>query len=118
MLKKIIVIEDDNDILDLMQYILEDEGYQVLPSSRTEPLATVLEHRPNLVLLDDRLPDEFGHQFCARLKANPETASIPVILVSATRNLHQVAIDCKADGYLTKPFDLHELVNLVKEYAG
>jgi DNA-binding response OmpR family regulator len=115
--KKIIVIEDDTDILDLLQYILEDEGYQVLPSLQSESLSTIIEQKPCLVLLDDRLPGEYGHVLCSKIKADPQTTAIPVILVSATHNLEKLAKDCKADDYLPKPFDLKDLLKLVKAYA-
>jgi len=115
--KKILVIEDDNDILDLIQYILEDEGYQVLPSNKLEPITAVINYQPDLILLDDRLSNGFGHKLCEKIKSDPLTMNIPVILVSATRNLEMVAKDCNADTFLTKPFDLHQLVDIVKEYA-
>lgn len=115
--KKILVIEDDNDILDLIQYILEDEGYQVLPSNKIEPITAVISYQPDLVLLDNRLADGFGHKLCENIKSHPATKAIPVILVSATRDLEMVAKDCNADTYLTKPFDLQQLINIVKEYA-
>lgn len=117
MRKKIVVIEDDNDILDLIQYILEDEGYQVLKSNKPEHIDVIAEHQPSLVLLDDRLPGEYGHAICQRIKSNPHTQHIPVVLVSATRNLEKVAFDCRADDFLTKPFDLTDLLSLVKQYA-
>jgi len=115
--KKILVIEDDNDILDLIQYILEDEGYHVLPSNKIEPITAVINYQPDLVLLDDRLAEGFGHKLCANIKAHPATRGIPVILVSATRDLEMIAKDCNADTFLAKPFDLYQLVNIVKEYA-
>jgi two-component system, OmpR family, phosphate regulon response regulator PhoB len=115
--KKIVVIEDDNDILDLIQYILEDEGYQVLPAGQTGNVDAIAAHQPDLVLLDDRLPGEYGHVMCSRIKSNPRTQNIPVVLVSATRDLEKVAFDCKADDFLPKPFDLDDLLTLVKQYT-
>lgn len=115
--KKILVIEDDNDILDLLQYILEDEGYHVWASGRGEHIEVIAEHQPNLVLLDDRLPGDYGNVICSRIKADPRTSSIPVVLVSATRDLEKVAFDCKADDFLPKPFDLKDLVKVVKQYV-
>jgi two-component system phosphate regulon response regulator PhoB len=115
--KKIVVIEDDNDILDLIQYILEDEGYQVLPAKQTGNIDTIAEHQPDLILLDDRLPGEYGNILCSRIKSNPGTKHIPVVLVSAARDLERVAFNCKADDFLPKPFDLKDLLNLVKQYA-
>lgn len=115
--KKIVVIEDDNDILDLMQVILEDEGYQVLASEQVRNIDVIAEHQPALILLDDRLPGEYGHVICKRIKSNLRTKHIPVVLVSATRDLEKVAFDCKADDFLPKPFDLKDLLSLVKRYA-
>lgn len=115
--KKIIVIEDDDDILDLMQYVLEDEGYLVWASDRSEHVDVIAEHQPDLVLLDDRLRDDYGHVICSRIKSHPRTKHIPVILVSATRNLDKVAEDCNADDFLPKPFDLYDLLKLVKQYT-
>jgi DNA-binding response OmpR family regulator len=115
--KKILVIEDDDDILDMMQYILEDEGFEVIASNKVELLTSIIKSQPDLILLDDRLPEDSGHNLCANIKSHPETTTIPVILISATANLNQVAKDCNADTYLTKPFDLYELVKLVKNYV-
>ena len=115
--KKILVIEDDNDILDMMQYILEDEGFEVLASNKIELLTSIIKIQPDLILLDDRMPEDSGHNLCTNIKANPETAAIPVILISSTPNLSQVAKNCTADTYLTKPFDLYELVELVNSYV-
>lgn len=79
--QKNIVIEEDDDILDLIQYILEDEGYPVLASDRPEHIDVIAEHQPDLVLLDDCLQFEYGHVICSRIKAPPHTKHIPVILV-------------------------------------
>jgi CheY-like chemotaxis protein len=117
MSKRIVVIEDDDDILELMQCILEDEGYQVLASNKFERLDAIAQQQPDLVLLDDRMPGEFGHVICSLMKSNPPTKHIPVILISATRDLDQIAHDCNADSFLPKPFDLNELLTLVKQYA-
>jgi two-component system phosphate regulon response regulator PhoB len=117
MSKKIVVIEDDRDILDMMQCILEDEGYQVMPFSRAESIEEIIKQKPNLILLDDRLKDTSGHLLCKRIKTHPVTRSIPVIMVSAARGLNEMAERCLADTYLPKPFDLTELVDLVKTYT-
>jgi two-component system phosphate regulon response regulator PhoB len=114
MSKKIIVVEDNHDILDMIAYILEDEGYEVVPSLNAEPLNEVEQLKPDLVLLDDWLADGYGHDLCAKLKSNPATAHIPVILVSSIRNLAEVATKCSADGYLPKPFDIVDLLDKVK----
>ena len=116
MSKKIIIIEDDPDILDIMTYILSEEDYEVIASTDSKPLDEVLLHEPMLILLDNRLTEGYGQDFCARFKSNPETRHFPVILVSANTALEEMARDSLADGYLKKPFDIVELVELVKRF--
>jgi DNA-binding response OmpR family regulator len=115
-LKKILIIEDDHDILDMMKFILEDEGYQVVPLLQAESLKEIIDHHPHLILLDERLPTDPGHVLCASIKAHPMAQNIPVILISAVFNLEKVAGDCKADNFIKKPFDLQELISLVNSY--
>jgi two-component system phosphate regulon response regulator PhoB len=116
MAKKIIVIEDNHDILDMIAYILEDEGYEVMSSLNAEPLKDIETHNPDLVLLDDWLPDGYGHRLCATLKDNPVTAHIPVLLISSVINLPELAKKGKADGFISKPFDIEHLISMVKEH--
>ena len=115
--KKIIIIEDDRDILDIMTYILADEGYEVLASTDTRILDEVNLHQPILILMDNRLTDGFGRDFCKQFKSNPATCHFPIVLVSANSGLEQMAIESLADGYLKKPFDITELIDLVKHYG-
>jgi two-component system, OmpR family, phosphate regulon response regulator PhoB len=114
MAKKIIVIEDNHDILDMIAYILEDEGYEVLSSLNSEPLKDIEVHGPDLILLDDWLPDGYGHRLCAKLKENPDTSHVPVLLISSVINLPELAKKSKADGYIAKPFDINHLIGMVK----
>jgi two-component system, OmpR family, phosphate regulon response regulator PhoB len=114
--KKILIIEDDHDILDIMKYILEDEGYKVIALVQAESIEEIIDHQPHLILLDERLPENPGHVLCARIKAHPIAQSIPIILVSAVANLTNVASDCKADNYIQKPFNLQDLTGLVNAY--
>jgi two-component system phosphate regulon response regulator PhoB len=116
MAKKIIVIEDNHDILDMIAYILEDEGYEVIPSLTAGPLKDIEEHKPNLILLDDWLPDGYGHDLCMQLKGNPQTAHIPVILVSSVQNLKELAKIAGANSYIHKPFDIDYLIKKVKKH--
>lgn len=116
MSKKVIVIEDNHDILDMIAYILEDEGYEVISSLDAEPLKEVEIHNPDLILLDDWLADGYGHQLCGQLKENPVTAHIPVLLVSSVQNLKDLAKSSKADGFIRKPFDIDYLIDMVKQH--
>lgn len=115
--QNILIIEDDPDILDMMTYIIQDEGFHVITSMGTVSVTYVQEIDPVLILLDNRLADGFGRDLCLKLKNDPATRHYPVVLVSAVNQLAQVAEDSSADAYLNKPFDLSELVLLVRKFA-
>ncbi|MEO3402876.1 response regulator [Mucilaginibacter sp. CAU 1740] len=117
MAETILIIEDDQDILDMMTYILQDEGFRVISSMESVAVAYVQEIAPALILLDNRLADGFGRDICRKLKKDPATAGIPVVIVSAVNQLEQVAEESGADAYLPKPFDLEELVAMVRRFA-
>jgi DNA-binding response OmpR family regulator len=117
MSKNVVVIEDDRDILDLIQYILADEGYNVVGYNRLEPIEKIKEQKPSVILLDNRLGEGYGNTLCLSLKTNNDTKHIPVIMISASGGLEQIANNCKADAFLAKPFDLADLINLVKHYS-
>ncbi len=116
MANNILIIEDDRDILDMMSYILQDEGFQVVSSTASVSAAYVSELNPALVLLDNRLADGFGADLCLKLKNDPATRHYPVVLVSAVKELVQLAADSRADAYLSKPFDLDDLVAMVRKF--
>lgn len=113
-MKKILIIEDDNHVLQLLKDILEAEHYEVIGYADKNSIKGIIINRPDLVLLDNKLKDGLGSELCAEIKANPFTEKIPVILISAYNKLKELAHQCGADGYLSKPFDLQDLLNLVK----
>jgi two-component system phosphate regulon response regulator PhoB len=115
--RKIIIIEDDPDILDIMAYILAEEGYDVLTAKDGAPLQNVHTYNPALILMDNRLTGGQGKDFCRKFKNDPATRHYPIVLVSANVGLEQMARESGADGYLKKPFDISELVDLVKKFA-
>lgn len=117
MAKTILIIEDDEDILDMMSYILQDEGFQVVSSVETVAITYIQDLKPALILLDNRLGDGFGRDLCLKLKADASTNHIPVVLVSAVNQLANLAEQSGADAYLNKPFDLEELVSLVRRFC-
>lgn len=116
MKKKIVVIEDNHEILELLGFILENEDYEVLASLNAEPIKNLEEINPHLILLDENLGEDKGHQLCLAIKANPGTSHLPVILISAVSNLPEIARKCKADNYIAKPFLIEDLLNLVKQH--
>jgi DNA-binding response OmpR family regulator len=116
MRKRIVLLEDEKDILEIIQFILEEEGYDVIAFNHFEPLEGIVEFQPKLILLDIRLTDGYGHLLCSQLKSNPTTAHIPVILVSGASNLEKIAEESGADSFLSKPFNMDDLIKLVKQY--
>jgi adenylate cyclase len=108
----ILVVDDTPANVRLLQTILEARGYEVRSaSSGAEALAAVAERRPDLVLLDVVMPGMDGLEACRRLRADPATAALPVLMVTASDHSDKVtALDAGADDFVTKPFDQAELL--------
>lgn len=109
-------MEDDEDLLALMRAYLVSEGYEVSVYTDKNSIKGVIINRPDLVLLDERLRDGFGHELCAEIKAHPMTKDIPVILTSGLDNLPELHRDAGADDYLAKPFEMEKLLAKVHHY--
>ena len=114
--KKIVVIEDNHEILELLGFILENEDYEVLASVDAEPIKSLELINPHLILLDENLGADRGHKLCLEIKSNSSTSHLPVILISAVNDLPEIAQRCKADNYMAKPFLIEELLDLVKHH--
>lgn len=113
--KTILLVEDDQDILDIMYYMLTDEGYDVLRSTGGDALEQALSRQPDLVMLDHRLQTLWGADICRALKRDSRTAHIPVIMVSAAMNVENTAREAGADRVLLKPFGIHDMLHMVGE---
>jgi len=116
MAKRIVIIEDDPNILELLIFILEAEGYQISPFATGIDAAEIGLLNPDMVLLDVSLIGypKTGDQICGDLKKLLATSKIPVMLLSAEKDLAGISTACFSDDFLTKPFDIDELVNKVK----
>lgn len=115
--EKILVVEDDDDIMELITYNLEKERYVVLRSDTGEKaLARMAKNRPDLVLLDLMLPGIDGLETCRRLKEDAGTRDIPVLMVTAKGEESDVVagLELGADDYVTKPFRPRELIARVR----
>jgi len=115
--EKVVVIEDEADILEVVRYNLAREGFRVVTCrDGEEGLAAVRREAPDLVLLDLMLPGLEGIEVCRRLQADPITSSIPVIMVTAKGEEGDVVLGLAvgADDYVSKPFSPKELVARVK----
>jgi phosphate regulon transcriptional regulator PhoB len=115
--KKIVVVEDEPDILDVLCYNLSKEGFEVERSMNgSQGLALIQDAVPDLVLLDLMLPGMDGLEICRRLKQQKCTRQIPIIMVTAKGEERDVVLglDIGADDYIAKPFSPKELVARVK----
>ncbi|MBI4372362.1 MAG: response regulator [Candidatus Omnitrophica bacterium] len=113
----ILVIEDEKNIIELVKYNLEQEGYRVLTAARGDlGLEQVKKQRPDLILLDLMLPEIDGLEICKILKQNEKTASLPIMMLTAkSQETDKVlGLELGADDYITKPFSPRELVARVK----
>jgi two-component system phosphate regulon response regulator PhoB len=116
-MKKIVLIEDDQDLYSLIQYNLEKEGF-ALAGAQTGKGALELcrRERPDLVILDIMLPDSDGLEICKAIRANTELAHIPVIFLTAraTETDRIVGLELGANDYIVKPFFVRELIARIK----
>ena len=117
MAASVLVIDDDSDIVRVVTAALEDEGYRVLASLGSAAIEIARELHPDVVLLDLRMPGMDGAEVSQRLRADPATAGIPIIVVSAVQNLAQAAEKLPVDAQLPKPFDLDRLYTLVAQWS-
>ena len=113
---KILVIDDDEPILEVVKTILDGEGYTVETISNWPAVfGKIKDYKPDLIILDIFISGADGRVICKELKKSKTTVNIPVILFSATNRLEAYTKDSNAQGYLKKPFEKDDLVNIVKE---
>jgi DNA-binding response OmpR family regulator len=111
--RNIIIVEDDEDIADSIRYNLDREGFRVrVAVTGEDALSLILNGPPSLILLDLNLPGMNGFEICRRLRTEPSTASIPILMLTARADETDkvLGLNMGADDYITKPFSMRELV--------
>lgn len=109
------IVEDDEDIRYILEYVLSDAGYKLqLFDSLSDFRNRDKTQQPDLFILDVRLPDGSGLDLCREIKTSSLTGCIPVIIMSAHANGEFAISDGKADHFLAKPFDLDKFVQKIK----
>ncbi|MFY9264446.1 MAG: response regulator [Solirubrobacterales bacterium] len=113
----VIVADDNDDIRALLIARLGTRGFRVLAAADgQEALDAIHEHRPDVAVIDWVMPVIQGHELCVKLKTDPRTAAIPVVMLTARGEQEDrlLALDLGADAYIVKPFDIDELESTLK----
>ncbi len=112
----VLAIDDEEDILGFLSTLLGTRGFRVLTArSGPEGIDVARQERPDVILLDIMMPDMDGHEVCRRLKADPVTSRIPVLMLTAMNRIKDIALamDEGADGFMAKPFENRNLLEVV-----
>jgi CheY-like chemotaxis protein len=117
--QRILIVDDDEDILALLCLVLETEGYRPIPARDGLNALEILNERepPSLILLDIMMPRMNGEELVYALKASPRLSAIPVVVMSGDNNAREKTRACRADGCLVKPVDLDVLLRTVQQFT-
>lgn len=115
--KKVFIFDDNIQILELCTEILQDLGCKIRTSPTTRNIVDqVCDYMPDLILMDNWLPDISGIEATQMIKNNHNLKNIPVIYFSANTNISDLAAEAGADDYVAKPFDIYVFEDIVKKY--
>lgn len=123
--KKVLLVDDDPDFVEAVKVIVENGGYEVrVAYDGQEGLEAVAEERPDIIVLDVMMPVMNGHEACAKLKGDKETADIPIILLTAVADrvttstyTHRDMLESEADDYIPKPVEPKDLLELIENWS-
>ena len=115
-MKTILIVDDEKDIVDLLKYNIQKEGYSVLTARNGKQALEQAQQQPHLILLDVMMPELDGWQVVKKLKANPKTTEIPIVLLTAKgSDVDEVlGLELGADDYIVKPVSIPKLLARVR----
>lgn len=114
-MNRVLIVDDNSDILWVVETVLKRYGFEVMALPRGEDVLPKTKlFYPELILLDVFLSGMDGIEVCNKLKENPKTKDIPIIMFSAHSNFIDIQKFCKADDFIAKPFDVNELVSKIR----
>jgi putative two-component system response regulator len=117
--RKILVIEDDKDIAEVLETVLAFNSFDVVGLDRTDDVIEAINtHQPDLVLTDYLLSGMNGGKICKAIKSNPKTCHIPVVLISAYHDLAIAMGSFGFDAFIPKPFEIGKLINTINNLLG
>ncbi|MBO9658603.1 MAG: response regulator [Chitinophagaceae bacterium] len=113
---KVLVVDDDQDLLEMVTLVLRTHGMEVLGvNNHTDFFSILDQYRPDLIVLDIYLQEADGRELCRKMKSMAEFAGVPVLLYSAGHISAASIEDCHANGFLQKPFDISNLLKRIYE---
>ena len=113
--KKIVLVEDEDDVRESIKLLLLDAGYEVKDSADAVNIFDILkEFEPDVILLDLILKQADGKEICKLVKQNPVTSHIPVIVISGSADIYNTIIECGANDVVSKPFIPSTLLNRIE----
>lgn len=113
MKKKVLIIENDQDIRNIVEFILEEQGFETLSITEPADLTEIIPFKPDLILLDEFINSKPGHRLCRKIKQVPALALTPVIILSTANDIELIAEECGANDHIRKPFDIEDLIEKV-----
>ncbi|UKT66024.1 response regulator [Pedobacter mucosus] len=119
-MRRILVLDDSTDILFILQLLLEEEGYEVkCIEDALNLMPLVIDFKPELIIMDIQLGRYDGRALCEHLKVIEQTRDIPIVMMSAKTNILEMnGYTCKAQEFITKPFDIDYMVKTVSYHLG
>ncbi len=117
-MKRILIADDENSLRFLLRKTLEGENYEILEAKDgKEALSMAQKNLPDLIILDVIMPDLYGSEVCERLRKQPKTEKVPIMILTANPNIYnkEKSVESGADYYMTKPFSPVELKGLVRK---
>jgi DNA-binding response OmpR family regulator len=116
--RKVLIIENDADIRDIVDYILIAEGFSTLSIPEPETMEHILQFDPHVILIDEFINNKPGHRLCLKIKNTKQLNHIPVIVLSTANDIELIATECHANDYICKPFDVKDMVAKVVKVLG
>lgn len=115
--RRVLIVDDEPDILEPLAILLEGEGFAVETVSKGEQTFQIInEFHPQLIFLDVLMSGTDGREICKQLKKDSDTCNIPIIMMSAHPTAGRDADSCGADDFMPKPFELDTMLGLVKKH--
>jgi DNA-binding response OmpR family regulator len=115
--KKVMIADDDPGIVDSLSMMLEFEGYEVSSTLNGASLLQLNGSLPDLLLLDIWMSGIDGRDICKLLKQQPHTSKMPILMISASKDIEHSALEAGADDFLAKPFEMDELLRKVAQHV-